>query len=94
MLIVLGLVLTPMEYIHSLYGHEDEHCLPHSVPWIGKVHHHCKILQLIPYSFLHEGKQVIPGKHSYSATIFINSYKETFITAVLKPSPRAPPANS
>jgi hypothetical protein len=94
MLVVLGLALTPMEYVHSLYGHEDDHCLPHSDPGIGKAHHHCKILQLIPYLFLDAGKQVIPGKHSFSRTIFINLYKETVIYAILKPSPRAPPANS
>jgi hypothetical protein len=94
MLVVLGLAITPMEYVHSLYGHEDDHCLPHSDPVIGKVHHHCKILQLIPYLFLNAGKQVIPGKHSFSKPIFVNLYKETFIYVFFKHSPRAPPANS
>ena len=94
LLVVLGLALTPMEYVHSLYGHEDTHCLPHSAPCIGEAHHHCKILQLIPYVFLDAGKQVDPAKYSLSGSIIFDLYREAAISAIFKSSPRAPPANS
>ena len=94
MLVVLGLALTPMEYVHSLYGHEDTHCLPHSSPGIGKAHQHCKILQLIPYVFLNAGKLSVPAKHSYSGSLYADLYKGAVISPVFKSSPRAPPSNS
>jgi len=94
LLIVLGLAFIPKEYVHALYGHEDDHCLPQTAPGIGKVHHHCKILQLIPYVFFDAGKQILPEKVTFSEKIFVILYQEANLSAVLNASPRAPPVNS
>lgn len=94
LLVVLGLAFIPKEYVHSLYGHEDDHCLPQATSGIGKIHHHCKILQLIPYVFFDAGKQILPEKETISERIFVSLYQEAFLVPVLNTSPRAPPASS
>jgi hypothetical protein len=93
LLFVLGLAFIPKEYVHSLYGHEDDHCLPQDSPGIGKIHHHCKILQLIPYVFFDTGKQILPEKQTYSENIFVSLYQEAILPPALNDSPRAPPVN-
>jgi len=55
-------VVTPKEFIHSLFGHEDTHCHYHPDLTIEKAHRHCGILQVTASSFVSEFKTVLPGK--------------------------------
>lgn len=45
-------IVTPKEFIHDLFGHEDTIDHYHSAVTIEKVHKHCSILQVTFSSFI------------------------------------------
>jgi hypothetical protein len=73
-------VITPKEFIHSLFGHEDTHCLYHSDLTIGTVHRHCSILQITSSTFVHEHKALLQGKIIHLIACFIPD--QSFISEI------------
>jgi hypothetical protein len=45
-------VVTPREFIHDLFGHEDTHDDYHPAVTFEKAHKHCSILQITFSSFI------------------------------------------
>jgi len=46
LLLVFSIILSPKEFFHDLYGHEDTLCIPGSEHTLEPKHHHCAILQI------------------------------------------------
>jgi len=45
-------VVTPREFIHELFGHEDTQDIFHSTPTIEKIHQHCSLLRVTFSTFV------------------------------------------
>lgn len=86
-------IVTPKEFIHDLFGHEDTIDHYHSDITIEKIHKHCSILQVTFSSFLSslkiffQKKEVNDCLYTYSPQSFIPeiSVNLSFL--------RAPPLN-
>jgi hypothetical protein len=94
LLVCLLPVITPKEFIHALMGHDDTECYYHSNLTVGKIHQHCKILQITASSFIADLKNYLLHSvfqraiYFFSARSFI--YGISFHLSYL----RAPPVNN
>jgi hypothetical protein len=57
-------VLTPAEFIHDLFGHEDTHDIFQPISTIDKAHRHCQVLQITFSSFISDSNDV-PVENEY-----------------------------
>jgi hypothetical protein len=70
-------ILTPREFIHDLFGHEDTFDAYHSALVIERVHTHCSILQVTFSTFISTlkvfsvKKEVSNCPYAFSRTLFI-----------------------
>lgn len=63
-------VLTPKEYIHDLFGHEDTHENYNSALTIDKAHKHCSILQVTFSTFVSLQKNFLQGQE-FNNSVYI-----------------------
>lgn len=73
-------VLTPKEFIHNLFGHEDTNDIYHSSITIEKQHRHCGILQITFSSFISYLKNVIHEKE-FCYSVY-NFHSKLFIPGI------------
>ncbi|MGA3013452.1 MAG: hypothetical protein ABSD71_05400 [Bacteroidales bacterium] len=84
-------IVTPKEFVHDLFGHEDTIDHYHSDVTIEKVHKHCEILQITFSSFLSSLKIFFQKKEVNDCLYFYP--QQSFIPeiSVNLSSLRAPP---
>jgi len=86
-------VLTPKEFIHDLFGHEDTHDVYHPDLSIEKQHRHCSIFQVTFSSFVSYLKNFVQEKE-FNKSDFSFLYK-SFIHGISEHLSylRAPPSS-
>ena len=80
LLVCLLPVVTPREFIHDLFGHEDTQDHYHSAVTIEKIHKHCSIFQISFSIFLSSLKSFFPTKEIENCAY--SSPQQTYIPGI------------
>jgi hypothetical protein len=87
-------VITPKEYIHDLFGHEDTPDLYHPATIVEKAHKHCTILHFVFHSFVSLLKPFLAGEDPFQSLLTVASRSFIPGLSVNLSSLRAPPLSS